>query len=276
MSDQSGLANKIFSIGVAGKSGESKTPKRVNELKGRYRKLSFLHDLQKQTVRHYLHDVMSPLSAASGYLELLKANSVSSDPEPEDIKRYSQKIEEGLNEVAFIVEQLHDMFRIENESEEDLLPELDINWLAGEVTEIACSSEELKAKNVKLHKQSEQVHVEADLFQLKLIIYNMVKAADQFASTGSTIEIEASEENCRAVLRVGCRGEAVENKEFVKLFESSKKGVESNGGIGEALEITHKIASQIGGTISLEATEGVLPSVSLSLPLSGSNEVTYF
>lgn len=276
MSDQSGLANKIFSIGVVGKSGESKTPKRLNELKGKYRKLSFIHDLHKQTVRHYLHDVMSPLSAASGYLELLKANSGSSNPEPENIQRYSQKIEEGLNEVAFIVEQLHDMFRIENEAEEDLLPELDINWLAGEVTEIACSSEELNASSVKLHQQSEQVHVEADLFQLKLIIYNMVKAADQFTTTGSTIEIETSEEDGNAVLKVGCRGEAVENNEFVSLFEKSKRGVGSNAGIGEALDITHKIASQIGGTISLEATEGVLPSVSLIMPLSGSNEVTYF
>lgn len=81
---------------------------------GQYKKLRALHKLQKKMVRKNMHDAMSPISAISGYLELMNL-TLDQDADVERIERYRQKIKSGIHELNTIIEQLHDRFSEEDE-----------------------------------------------------------------------------------------------------------------------------------------------------------------
>ena len=76
---------------------------------GQYKKLRALHKLQKKIVRKNMHDAMSPISAISGYLELMNL-TLDNDADVERIERYRQKIKSGIHELNTIIQQLHERF----------------------------------------------------------------------------------------------------------------------------------------------------------------------
>ncbi|MEL7833563.1 hypothetical protein [Fodinibius sp. Rm-B-1B1-1] len=56
-----------------------------------------------------MHKAMSPISAISGYLELMKM-LLEQDTNSESLERYRSKVEEGIGEVGDIIEDLHSVF----------------------------------------------------------------------------------------------------------------------------------------------------------------------
>ena len=65
--------------------------------------------IQKRMVINQMHKAMSPISAISGYLELMKM-LLENDPTNDSIERYRSKVEDGINELGEIVEELYDAF----------------------------------------------------------------------------------------------------------------------------------------------------------------------
>jgi hypothetical protein len=53
-----------------------------------------------------MHKVMSPISAISGYLGIMKM-LLERDVDNESLERYRRKVEEGISEIGEIVEELH-------------------------------------------------------------------------------------------------------------------------------------------------------------------------
>lgn len=72
-----------------------------------YQKLKAVHDLHKKAVCRCTHDAMSPISAISGYLELMHV-CLQKGPDAERVERYRTKIEEGINELNEIMKKLNE------------------------------------------------------------------------------------------------------------------------------------------------------------------------
>jgi|SRR5699024_5952189 len=85
-----------------------------NETIGEYKRLRTLHQLQKKIVRKNMHHAMSPISAISGYLELMNM-TLDKDANIQQLKRYREKIKLGINELNAIIEHLHKQFSEEEE-----------------------------------------------------------------------------------------------------------------------------------------------------------------
>ncbi|MCW9705398.1 hypothetical protein [Fodinibius salsisoli] len=81
----------------------------------RYHCLREIHDLQKKMIRQNMHKAMSPISAISGYLELMKI-FLQNDAKSSKIEHYRSRIEEGVDELGEIIEELHDVFDEEEEN----------------------------------------------------------------------------------------------------------------------------------------------------------------
>jgi homospermidine synthase len=99
----------VESVSTIGYPGE------IERLKDKYSKLKSVHQLQKSIVRQNMHNAMSPLSAISGYLELINM-SLMTEPDIEQIDFYRKKIESGINEVNTIIEQLQGIYSDESDS----------------------------------------------------------------------------------------------------------------------------------------------------------------
>lgn len=54
-----------------------------------------------------MHKAMSPISAISGYLELMKM-LLEQDANSESLEQYRSKVKEGVSEIGEIIEELHE------------------------------------------------------------------------------------------------------------------------------------------------------------------------
>lgn len=243
----------------------------VERLTQKYHNLESVHKLQKRTVRNCMHNVMSPLSAVSGYFELLVAN-LNQEKGSEKIERYSQKVSDGLNEVGFLLEQLHEMYKVDQENDENIgVPVVELNWLVGEVNKVIYNSTEVRANKIVCKSQEKPVFVQAELFQLKLMIYNLITSADKLSTEQSTLEVDVSVKDNSAVLTVNCKGDTVSDKEFLKLFQYQEiiqitKYVDEDSPILFGLKTCSEFAEQINGTITLDIKDQDIPKFVFSVP----------
>lgn len=243
----------------------------------KYKNLESVHQLQSSTARNCMHNVMSPLSAVSGYFELLIAN-LNNESDSEKIERYSQKVSDGLNEIGFLLEQLHEMFRTDQEDEEnEEVPVVELNWLVEEVSKVINNSTDLRAEKIVYKSLKKPVFVQAELFQLKLMIYNLVISADKFSTGKCTLEIEVDAKDGLAVLIVSIHGDTVMDEKFMDLFQHQET-IQITDDMSEssqnlyALKNCSRIAEQINGYITLNVKNNVFPQFEFNVPQAQSDE----
>lgn len=245
----------------------------LERLKRKHVHLKAVHQLQNRTVRHFMHNVMSPLSAVSGYLELLM-NNLEGQQNQDKLLRFSKNIGDGLNEIGFLLEQLHDIYKDEgDESGNAEHPVVELNWLVNEVKQIVSNSTELRSLSIKFSESREPVFVKAELFQIKLMIYNLITIADSFSSEDSTLEVEVDQDESEFALLIRSTGDTITDSSLKELFKSKDimrltediKG-ESPALIG--LKICAQISDQISGRIIMDKRDRKTPQFVLTAPIA--------
>lgn len=245
----------------------------LESLKRKHKQLRAVHQLQNRTVRHFMHNVMSPLSAVSGYLELL-INNLDGTDKQEKLTRYSKNIGDGLNEIGFLLEQLHDIYKDDvYEGTSSDQPVVELNWLVNEVKDIVSNSTELRVSEIKVIESSEPVFVKAELFQLKLMIYNLVSIADSFSSSGGSLEVEVDRDESEFALLIRSSGKHIPDPSLRDLFESKEilrltDDVEGDGQLLLGLKICAQISDQINGRIIMDKRDRKTPQFVLTAPIA--------
>lgn len=254
-------------------SGIDRKLAELEDLKRRHKHLNAVHELQNRTVRHFMHNVMSPLSAVSGYLELL-SNNLNGTSDNEKLSRYSSHIGDGLNEIGFLLEQIHDIYKddyvqdVKSES-----PVIEVNWLVGEVKNIVSNSSEIRASKIVFHQSETPVYVEAEIFQIKLMLYNLITAADCFSAKESTLEIEVEADETEFALIIRSSGERVPDEIFISVFNEREivrlsDEIDEDSSILLGLKICAQIAEQIGGHIVMDKRNRKSPKIVLTAPMA--------
>lgn len=244
-------------------------------LKRKHKHLKAVQQLQNRTVRHFMHNVMSPLSAVSGYLELL-INNLDGLQNEEKLSRYSKNIGDGLNEIGFLLEQLHDIYKDDNtEGGTTEQPVVELNWLVNEVRQIVSNSTELRASSISFIESAEPVFVKAELFQIKLMIYNLFTIADSFSSEGSTLEIEVDRDESEFALLIRSTGDTFSDSSLKEVFKSKEimrltDDVEGDSPALIGLKICAQISDQIHGRIIMDKRDRKTPQFVLTAPVADS------
>lgn len=244
-------------------------------LKRKHKHLKAVQQLQNRTVRHFMHNVMSPLSAVSGYLELL-INNLDGLENEEKLSRYSKNIGDGLNEIGFLLEQLHDIYKDDNtEGGTSDQPVVELNWLVNEVRQIVSNSTELRASSISFIESSEPVFVKAELFQIKLMIYNLFTIADSFSSEGSTLEVEVDRDESEFALLIRSTGDTFSDSSLKEIFKSKEIMRLTDDLEGESpaligLKICAQISDQIHGRIIMDKRDRKTPQFILTAPVAHS------
>lgn len=90
-----------------------------------FQKLRPALELRDKMVREYMHNAMSPISAISGYLELMQM-FLQDEVDAERVEKYRTKIQKGISELSDIIEGLYDECDNEEELSEDNSSSVDI------------------------------------------------------------------------------------------------------------------------------------------------------
>lgn len=232
----------------------------------KYRKLKSVHQLQRSLVRQNMHNAMSPISAISGYLELINL-SLGQDSSTDRIERYREKIQSGINEVNTILEQLQDIY---SEEDDDEVTELsvDFNWLVRE----ACNLVQYSNSRLSFISSIRPIHVKTDLFVTKLIIFNLINNALKCSLGGETVKIETESSDGHATVHVCFQVTDAKKEELRVLFSDETlanyaENVRRNS-FNEGLLSSVKLAEQIDGVIALDEVSDEGIQMSFTLPVS--------
>jgi len=91
---------------------------RKTKLPGKYNHLRALLRLHKNKVKKNMHRAMSPISAMSGYLDLMEM-ALQNEIDAEKIEQYRTKIDQGVDELGEIIEELYSFFNDESSSKDN-------------------------------------------------------------------------------------------------------------------------------------------------------------
>ncbi|WP_421775006.1 hypothetical protein [Gracilimonas sp.] len=236
----------------------------------RLSKLRGVHQLQRSIVKQNMHNAMSPISAISGYLELINI-SLSNNPDVKQIQHYRKQIEEGINQVNVILEQLMEIHSDESDSvvsDQEQLLEVDLNWIVSEV----CEQMRCAGPNIEFKRSENPLHVRTDLFMLKLIIFNLISFALKCAGKESVTEMMTNKEDNKAVFSLLFEASEKKKNDLAQIMSGKQVEGESSGFIqnsfNEGLVQSRSLVSQIHGELNFNAEDESLIRLNLSIPLS--------
>lgn len=149
-------------------------------------KLRQLYNLQRRSGENFVHNSMSPLSAISGYLELMELG-IEADLPKKKLQDYRTKIERGVNELGFILEQMQELFSRESTT----LMSLNADWVIEEVKSKLHNSSRFRGQVLSVVGNNENLYVKGDPFQMKTVVYNLLMVSARYADQNKPIEISA-------------------------------------------------------------------------------------
>jgi signal transduction histidine kinase len=127
-----------------------------------------------------------------------------------------------------------------------------------------------EAKGIALESHTdESVAVSIDRLRFEQVAANLLDNAIKYTPPGGRVDISASRENGRAVLRVRDTGIGIPPAEVPRIWERLFRGDQSRTerGLGLGLSLVKAVVEAHGGTVSVDSTPGAGSTFTVSLNL---------
>lgn len=263
-----GYSFREYKLVMEGQKKTNRDPQPVVQpedagIRKQYNKLKSVHELQRCIARQNMHNAMSPMSAVSGYLELLN-HSLANNSDEQKVNYYRERIESGLMEVNLILEQLQELYSdssVQELEENSIQVNVDLNWMLDEVVN------QLNDKKYSLitEKSASPVYVHTDLFMCKLIILNILRYAVNASLIDSEINLKTSQSDDEAHLSVIFELPAPKKEQLLDLMNYCSQNQEIDS-FTEGLLNCKKLAGQVDGEIRILSAMGSTVMIKMIIP----------
>lgn len=210
-------------------------------------------NLFKQTITSVSHDLRTPLTSASGYIQMLYKGGLDEEKQ----KEYIQIIQNRINSVTVMLNQLFEYTRLESNVYELDYEKIDINGIVCDT--ISMFYDELVQNKIEPDIQIEEgpVWVFGDSLAWIRIIENIISNAIKYGE--NWIGILLQKENNEIYLRISNRTSTIEQKDVEYIFErfytTDLSKTKKSTGLG--LAIAKEFVLRLGGTIEAELNDDV-------------------
>jgi len=225
--------------------------------------------LKSQFLANMSHEFRTPLNAILGYTHML-LQGVAGDLLPA-IKRQLQRIDSNGRHLMTIINEILDITRIEAGKMPMQLSEFNLNELVPEVmTELdPVIARSRLTVTPKLCPELPMVY--SDRQKVKQIIVNLLSNALKFTHEGGIqITVGYDPGDRTALVAVSDTGIGISPENHEKIFEDFRQVDDSPsrqyGGTGLGLAICRRLATALGGRITLESTMGKGSIFTLTIP----------
>lgn len=216
-----------------------------------------------QFIANASHELKTPLSAISGFLEILE------DEEDERVRHeFMGEIKTQTRRLQDLARTLLDLSRLDANAvvfrEEDVYLE---DMLYDVKRDFSYTG-----RDIGIQSESDVPPVETDATQLYRALTILMDNAIKYSGERQPIELDLHREDGRAVLSVSDHGCGIPETEIPRIFERfyRAEGSSRADGTGLGLALAHEITDHLGGDISVESNYGAGSTFSLSLPLQKS------
>lgn len=227
--------------------------------------------MRQQFTANVSHELKTPLTAISGYAELMENGMV-----PEDaVVSYAARIHKNANRLLSLINDIIKLSELDAQ-ENELSPEyFDLNELVQKCMESLQVA--AQKRNVHLHfVGSSKCMIYADMSMIEEVIYNLCDNAIRYNNQGGKVWVEiSSRPGNKPVLTVrdtgiGIPGEALEHV-FERFYRVDKSRSKSTGGTGLGLAIVKHIVSRHNAELEISSEPGIGTRISVIFPLQSEN-----
>ena len=210
-------------------------------------------NLFKQTITSISHDLRTPLTSASGYIQMLYKGGLDEEKQ----KEYIQIIQNRINSVTVMLNQLFEYTRLESNVYELDYERIDLNGIVCDT--ISMFYDELVQSKIEPDIQIEEgpVWVFGDSLAWIRIIENIISNAIKYGE--NWIGILLQKEDNGIYLRISNRTSTIEQKDVEYIFErfytTDLSKTKKSTGLG--LAIAKEFAIRMGGTIEAELNDDI-------------------
>lgn len=210
------------------------------------------------------HELKTPLTAISGYAELLAANMVA----PEQKMHFYHEIQKCAARLLRLINDIIRLAALDRSEREPLFNEVDL----AEIVEESLNTLQLNAEQhkIKLNLQLEKCIVHGNREMLKELVDNLVVNAIFYNSPGGYVLIKVGTDNGRQKLLVKDNGIGIpateQGKIFQRFYRVDKSRSKATGGTGLGLAIVKHIVELHSAEIILDSTSGVGTSFTIIFP----------
>ncbi|WP_455544210.1 ATP-binding protein [Intestinibacter sp.] len=228
-----------------------------------------LENMRKDFVANVSHELKTPLTSITGFVETLKIND---DIDKNTRNHFLDIIEKESNRLKGLIEDILLLSSIENG--QDLSYEevklFDVFKEVYEITEFIASSKNI---TVSYAFEDEDVHILGFRDNVKQIFLNLIDNGIKYTPENGRIEVlQHYDENKQNIILefkdngIGIPKESL-NRIFERFYRVDKARSRDIGGTGLGLAITKHMVKSLGGNIIVESILGIGTDFIVTIPL---------
>jgi signal transduction histidine kinase len=227
-----------------------------------------LTQLKSEFVTLVAHELRSPLTSITGYVELLLEGPGGASAEAQ--RQSLGIVKRNADRLLQLIDDLLDIARIEAGKVELRRTRLDLAGLTQEVANALHPQIEAKGQRLTLDLGKALPAVSGAADRVTQILTNLLSNAHKYTPSGGSITITARAETGR--VRVSVRDTGVglspddQARLFTKFFRAGNSVTQGVSGTGLGLAITRALVELHGGDITVTSTPGQGSTFSFTLP----------
>lgn len=219
-----------------------------------------------QLLRSVSHEIRTPLAVIRGYASTII--EYGDKLEPSEANTFIRDIDRAAGSLERLVGDLLTLTRIEGNVLQLQLTEFKLSEAIDTVVSMLSVLSPGRQFHVSL--AGDDVTVYADRVRVEQVLRNLIENADKYSPPDRPIEISASREAGRSVVRIRDYGPGVPKEVMSHLFDAffrnTPKSMPRQEGTGLGLTIARGIAQALGGSLRASLPEGGGMELTLKLP----------
>jgi len=201
------------------------------------------------------HELKTPLTAISGYAELLEGGMVNE----EEQKHFYQEIRKNADRLLALINDIIRLSELDRKGYESSYEEIDLYEITEEcMEELAVNA---KQRGVNISFEGEPIIVRGNKDLLKELIENLSQNAIRYNNSGGKVLISVSQKDGRPRLMVKDNGIGIpaadQERVFERFYRVDKSRSKATGGTGLGLAIVKHIVEIHDAKIELDSALGV-------------------
>ncbi len=207
------------------------------------------------------HELKTPLTAVSGYAELLDGGMVGEEQQ----KHFYQEIRKNANRLLALINDIIRLSELDRKGYEPSFGVIDLYEVVKECMDELTVNAKQRNVNISLEGESCNVHGSKDM--LKELVENLAQNAIRYNNAGGKVWVSVTKRDGRSVLTVKDNGIGIPASEQERIFERfyrvDKSRSKATGGTGLGLAIVKHIVEIHDAKIELDSAPGVGTAISV-------------
>ena len=224
-----------------------------------------LDAMRRDFVANISHELRTPMGALS-----LLAETLATETDPEVASRLATRVQAEAIRLSDIMDDLLELSRIESNEASERAP-VAIQHVISDALSRARPTAEEKEVPIETALPALDLVVHADRRQLTSAVFNLLENAVKYSEATCPVRVMTRLEGDWVEVEVRDQGYGIplrhQERIFERFYQVDRSRGHTDGGVGLGLAIVRHVATNHGGEIRVESTEGEGSTFTLAVPI---------